>query len=87
MKKSDGASGRRQLPDGYVSASEAARIIGCTPLTVRALVVSGHLRAERFGPRALGIYRLSAEQYAKQPRRRGPGRVIQDPAQEDITFG
>lgn len=57
--------------EGYVSAAEAARIIGCVDSRVRQLLRAKKLVGERVGRDWL-VEKKSAEEYAASERKRGP---------------
>jgi hypothetical protein len=63
------------LEKSWVTASEAANIIGCTASRVRAMCAEAILKAEKVGPRVWLIDRKSAEKIAKQPTKTGRPRI------------
>lgn len=59
------------LGKNWLTATEAADVIGCTTGRVRALCGDGVLKAEKVGPRAWMIDRRSAEELARRPSKTG----------------
>lgn len=59
------------LENKWVTATEAANLIGCSSAHVRFLAASGDLVCEKVGPRAWLIDKKSAEQIAKNPAKTG----------------
>jgi hypothetical protein len=59
------------LGKNWLTATEAAIVIGCTTGRVRAMCGNGLLRAEKVGPRAWMVEKKSAEEIAKNPAKTG----------------
>jgi excisionase family DNA binding protein len=61
----------RMLEKKWLTASEAAILIGCSTSRIRALSREGSLKAEKVGPRAWLVDKKSAEELAKTPAKTG----------------
>jgi excisionase family DNA binding protein len=59
------------LGKNWLTATEAAEIVGCSTGRIRTLCAKGLLAAEKVGPRAWMIERKSAEFVAKNPAKTG----------------
>ena len=59
------------LENKWMTATEAANLIGCSSAHVRYLADKGDLVCEKVGPRAWLIDKKSAEKMAKNPAKTG----------------
>jgi len=59
------------LEKSWITASEAAAIVGCTSSRIRALCKDSILKAEKIGPRVWLVDRQAAEKLAANPAKTG----------------
>ena len=64
------------LENKWMTATEAANLIGCSSAHIRYLAANGDLVCEKAGPRAWLIEKRSAEKMAKNPAKTGRPRKI-----------
>jgi excisionase family DNA binding protein len=68
----------KMLENKWLTATEAANLIGCSSAHVRYLAIAGHLNAEKVGPRMWLIEKKSAQNLAENPAKTGRPRKNSD---------